>query len=341
MDESAFVIRPIKPSDLGWLCDIAHLIGTGFTSVPDNKKFLSARVDIVAKSFDQKIPREQMVFLFGLELVETGKLIGLCGIQVEAGYKEPFYNYQISNITQVCSQLNIYLDHKVLKVVDNFQTASELISFWINPEYRGKKFSRALSFSRLLFIAHNSNLFGNNIIAEIRGVVDEHGDNPFWDAVGRHFFKMDFKTADSLTMTIGKQYISDLLPRETLYYDLLPESAQKVIGIPHVESAPAKHLLESQGLKYNNYVDIFDAGPLLNAEQQDIKIIRDSKLASIENITEKITNGLFVMIYNGKIDALITTGFILVNPENKITIERDTAAILKLQVGDKARFVGI
>lgn len=341
MDEGAFVIRAIKTSDLNWLCETAHFIGTGFTSVPDNQNFLSSRVDTVVESFSQKIPREQMVFLFGLELVETGRLIGLCGIQVDVGYKVPFYSYQISTITQVCSQLDIYLDHKVLKVVDNFQTASELISFWVAPEYRGKKFARVLSFSRLLFIAHNSQLFGNNIIAEIRGVCDERGNSPFWDAVGKYFFNMDFKTADNLTMTIGKQYISDLLPRETLYYDLLPEAAQKVIGMPHVESSPAKHLLESQGLKYNNYVDIFDAGPLLNAEQQDIKIIRDSKLASIEKITEKISNGLLVMIYNGKMDALITTGFILVNPENKITIERDTAKILKLQVGDQARFVGI
>jgi len=32
-------------------------------------------------------------------------------------------------------------------------------------------------------------LFGNKIIAEMRGVSNEAGRSPFWESLGRHFFK--------------------------------------------------------------------------------------------------------------------------------------------------------
>ena len=39
----------------------------------------------------------------------------------------------------------------------------------------------------------------------MRGYSDENGCSPFWDAIGHHFFNMDFSTADYLS-GIGQKF---------------------------------------------------------------------------------------------------------------------------------------
>lgn len=48
------------------------------------------------------------------------------------------------------------------------------------------------------------------------------------------------------------------MPKHPLYVDFLAEDAQKVIGEVHPQTAPARKLLEAEGLRYQGYVDIFD-----------------------------------------------------------------------------------
>ena len=55
-------------------------------------------------------------------------------------------------------------------------------------------------------------------------------------------------------------FIAELMPKHSIYIHLLPESAQQVIGEVHQNTAPAKRMLENEGFRYENYVDIFDAG---------------------------------------------------------------------------------
>ena len=49
------------------------------------------------------------------------------------------------------------------------------------------------------------------MIAEMRGVIDDQGRSAFWDAVGKHFFEIDFPKADYLSM-VNKKFIADLMP---------------------------------------------------------------------------------------------------------------------------------
>ena len=42
--------------------------------------------------------------------------------------------------------------------------------------------------SRYLFIAMHRKRFGDKILAELRGVIDERGGSPFWDGVAGRFF---------------------------------------------------------------------------------------------------------------------------------------------------------
>jgi arginine N-succinyltransferase len=135
-----------------------------------------------------------------------------------------------------------------------------------------------LSKSRFLFIAQFQQLFTEKIIAEMRGYQLDDGTSPFYEGLGRHFFKMDFNHVDGLTAMGKKSFIAELMPRQPLYVDYLPEDAQDVIGQVHRSTLPARKLLEQEGMHYEGYVDIFDAGPVLQGRVSELRAVRDSVL---------------------------------------------------------------
>ena len=46
--------------------------------------------------------------------------------------------------------------------------------------------------------------------------------SPFWEGLGRHFFAMEYSTADYLTGIGQKSFIAELMPRHPVYVNLLP-----------------------------------------------------------------------------------------------------------------------
>lgn len=341
MDVENFVIRPVNLGDLKCLYEISGKAGIGFTSLVPDKLYLKNRLKLSVDSFKEKLPPEQRLYLFVCEDLAIRKIIGICGLVACVGYEQAFYNYQLSTVVQSCEKLNISLEHTVLRLVTNFQEASELVSLWVDPDYRGKNIGKNLSLCCFLFMAQYLEWFGMKIIVDMRGVCDESGFSPFWDAIGKHFFDMSFSEADNLTMTLGKQYISDLVSREPIYYDLLPLAAQKVVAIAHDEAQPARNFFESEGLKFHDHIDIFDGGPVLSAERAHIKTLVNNKLTKIENCIPSINNGTPAILYNNKIDARFTTSQVIVTDSGTLVISEETAKIMGLKTEDQIRYCEI
>ncbi len=339
MEQDQFVIRPVNDNDLDWLFAIAAGAGPGLTSWPNNKEFVAKRIELVQQSIKQTIDPAQRLFLFVRENIATKERVGVCGIHANVGFHSLFYNYQVSTVVQACTELNLVVEHKIINLVNNFQDASELISFWIHPQFRGKNVARSLSLSRFIYMAQFPTWFGNQVIAEVRGVCNDAGISPFWEAVGRHFFAMDFVRADALTLLHGKQYIADLIAREPIYLDLLAKEAQSVVGKAHPSSQNARHILEDAGLQYNNHIDIFDAGPLLNAELINVKTVRSSRLCKIAKINNKLDQGQDAIIFNTQADARITVGKIATTDNGEVIINDQLAKILQVETSDQVRFV--
>ena len=90
-------------------------------------------------------------------------------------------------------------------------------------------------------MAQHPERFANKVIAEMRGVADEQGRSPFWEALGRHFFTVDFAQADHLTGVGDKSVVAELMPKYPVYVDLLPAEARAVIGQVHENPAGAGH----------------------------------------------------------------------------------------------------
>lgn len=92
---------------------------------------------------------------------------------------------------------------------------------------------------------------------------------------------MDFSRADFLCGTGQKAFIAELMPKHPIYTHFLSQEAQDVIGQVHPQTAPARAVLEKEGFRYRNYIDIFDGGPTLECDIDRVRAIRKSRLVEV------------------------------------------------------------
>jgi arginine N-succinyltransferase len=53
-----------------------------------------------------------------------------------------------------------------------------------------------------------------------------------------------------------------------------------VIGKVHRNTQPARKMLEQEGMHFEGYVDIFDAGPVLQGRVSELRAVRQSELVT-------------------------------------------------------------
>ncbi|MDC0611495.1 arginine N-succinyltransferase [Vibrio sp.] len=275
------VIRPVSQDDKHALLELASKTGVGFTSLPHDEVMLEARIQRMLDTWEGTNTRGEQGYLFVLEDTLTRKVVGLSGIEVAIGLSEPWYDFRVGTLVHASKELNVYTQMPTLFLSNDHTGHSELCTLFLDPEYRKDKNGHLLSKSRMLFMAAFQDQFADKVIAEMRGVSDEKGSSPFWESLGRHFFAIDFHEADQLTGKGQKSFIAELMPKHPLYVDFLTEEAKSVIAQVHPKTLPARKILESEGMRYEGYIDIFDAGPTLEAYTQDLRIIRDSELRKV------------------------------------------------------------
>lgn len=273
-------VRAARPSDLDAVLQLASCAGPGMTTLKPDRAALSDRLALAQASFREQIPFEQRDYVFVLDDLAQGRVGGIAAIKAAVGLDEPFYNYRVGTLVHSAAAAGVYARHQVLYLSHDLTGSAELCSLFLHPDYRRSGNGKLLSKSRLMFIAQFPQLFARGVFAEMRGFQDAHG-SPFWESVGRKFFGMDFARADDLCQPGAKSYIAELMPRYPIYTCLLSEAARAAIGQTHVDTTPARRLLEQEGLRASDYIDIFDGGPVLQAAARDLRATRDSALATI------------------------------------------------------------
>ena len=277
------VIRPMRQSDFGALTRIAEASGPGFSSLTTDPDLLQGKIDASEAAFsaDVSTPGSER-YLFSLENLDTGEVGGCCGIEAAVGMDEPFYNYRVGTIVHASRELGVYRNTPTLYLSNDYTGASELCTLFLNPEARRGGNGRLLSKCRFLFMAEHRERFDDRVIAEMRGWSDAEGQSPFWEALGRQFFDMDYARADHLSAVSTKAWIAELMPRYPVYTTLLPDAAQAVIGKVHPDTEPALRMLNAEGFRYTGYVDIFDAGAAVDCLFDDVRAIRKSRRAGVD-----------------------------------------------------------
>jgi arginine N-succinyltransferase len=274
--------------------------------------------------------------MFVMEDTTNGRLAGICAIKSSVGLDEPFYNYRIGTLVHSSHELNVFTRMDTLYLSNDLTGCTELCSLFLHPDYRSGNNGKWLSKSRFLFIAQFPHLFTEKLIAEMRGYQGEDGTSPFYEGLGRHFFKMDFNHVDHLTAMGKKSFIAELMPRQPMYVAYLPDDAQEVIGKVHRSTAPARKLLEQEGMHFEGYVDIFDAGPVLQARVSELRAMRESTLA-VADIDGALGDAEPLLVSNTRLEdfRMIVTN---ANPvAGKIALNASELELLHCQSGDSIR----
>jgi arginine N-succinyltransferase len=210
------------------------------------------------------------------------RVVGISAIEAAVGMKEPWYNYHVGTLVHASRALSVYTVAPTLFLANDHTGHTELCSLFLDQAFRQGKNGTLLAKSRLLFIAEFGERFAGKVIAELRGQLDADGRSPFWEGLGRHFFAMEYSTADYLTGIGQKSFIAELMPKHPVYVNLLPAAAREVIGTVHKDTEPARTMLEQEGFRYEGYVDIFDAGPTLECFRDDIRAVRRSLVLPVQ-----------------------------------------------------------
>lgn len=276
------IIRPIRESDYDALYAIAKESGIGFTSLPVNEKLLRKKIADAQLAFASN-PSEPgaQSYLFVMEDSETGEVVGTSGIEATVGLHDAFYHYHVSKVVHASRELGVHNTVDILSLGNDYTGVSEICTLFLREKARKGLNGRLLSKFRFLFMAQHPHRFSDTVFAEMRGISDENGKSPFWEWLEKHFFSVDFPTADYLTGIGNKVFIAELMPKYPIYINLLSKEAQAAIGKVHEKTKPALRLLQQEGFKNRGYVDIFDAGPTIEADVANITTVRNSKARKV------------------------------------------------------------
>lgn len=281
-DPRALVLRPVALPDLAALERIAAASEHGISSLPHDREQLRQRIGHSIESFasaDDASGEER--YLFVLEDLARGEVVGCSGIAASAGFHDRFYSYRNEFVVHASAALGESHRLHTLHLCHDLTGYTLLTSFYIDPAYAEGPAPQLLSRARLLFILRHLERFNDRIAAESPGLADEAGQSPFWDAVGRRFFDMDYPQAEAVTGGRSKSFIADLMPQSPIYVPLLPEAAQFAIGQLHPVGELPFSILQDEGFDADSYIDIFDGGPTVEASLHLLRSVRHARELSV------------------------------------------------------------
>jgi arginine N-succinyltransferase len=288
-----YVVRPVETADIPALEALAAVTMPGVHTLPRSRDKIVMAVErsLASAAAQVDIPSEES-YLFVLESVPERRICGTAAIFATAGSNGTYFSFRNDVIQQVSRDLNICHSVHALTLCSELTAYSQLSSFYVAPEVQHGPEAALLSRSRLMYAAQNPRRFGDRFFVPLAGVTDDAGQSPFWNAVGRKFFKMDFLDAERV---IGgarnRTLIVELMPHYPVYVPLLPGDAQAVMGQIHPSGELAFNLLTAEGFEADEYIDIFDGGPILQAHKHALRTFTSAQALRVRTGAARTREG--------------------------------------------------
>jgi arginine N-succinyltransferase len=341
------VMRTAQMADLDPLYDLISSSTYGLTTLKISKEQLEERIEDSLYSFRRKPKRPSgQPYVFVMEDLDCGKIVGTCSIYSKVGGFEPFYAYRIESVIRESQQLETIREFQVLHLVKEHDGPTEIGSLYLSPDYRGSGNGRLLSLSRFLFMANAPERFDHQVIAEMRGRVNGEGQSPFWEAIGRHFFDIEFPKAEMLT-TVSKNFIADLMPIHPIYVALLPKSAQSTIAQVHQHTEPALAMLQKEGFEHRHLIDIFDGGPVMHCNVQKVRVVKESLCGRVVEISDHLEGKPLLICNVAEEGFRCVLGPVMTRTVGRegelaeVSLGRVTAMALGVRMNDTIRFADL
>lgn len=330
MESGTLLIRRVKEDDFNAILTIAKKVGGGFTSLPNDPSLIREKIKTAELSFNQKLKKQQCFYFFVLEDTRTKTIVGSSALQGYRGFPSVFYVYGMQSLDPTNTILTLEIKYNDTSVFSTLFAEKDQSK---TQTGRGKFASRA----RCLFIAEFPEQFYENFIAEMRGVLNTQGESPFWDAVGKPIMHISFNEANDIVSRKGTAALAERIPK-TVSLATIPEQAREVIGKVHKDTEAALHILKQEGFVFQYDLDIIDSGPIMRAEKNLLRSVKESRKLQVIRCVETINSQeQLYMISNTVMENFkATIGFVQMDGD-KVTIENKIAKLLDVQVMDYIR----
>ncbi|MDH1007102.1 arginine/ornithine succinyltransferase subunit alpha [Pseudomonas nicosulfuronedens] len=336
------VMRPAQVADLQQVQRLAADSPVGVTSLPDDAERLREKILASEASFTAEVSfNGEESYFFVLEDSETGRLVGCSAIVASAGFSEPFYSFRNETFVHASRELKIHNKIHVLSLCHDLTGNSLLTSFYVERDLVNTPIAELNSRGRLLFMASHPERFADAVVVEIVGYSDDQGQSPFWNAIGRNFFDLDYTEAEKLSGLKSRTFLAELMPHYPIYVPLLPDDAQEAMGQVHPRAQITFDILMRDGFESDNYVDIFDGGPALHARTSSIRSIAQSRQVPVR-IGEGGKGNRGYLVTNGQLqDFRAVVAELDWVPGKPVTLNQETAEALGIGEGASVRLVAI
>ncbi len=337
------VMRPAQLSDLAEIRRLAADSPVGVTSLPDDDERLREKVLASEASFAAEVSfNGEESYFFVLEDTDAGRLVGCSGIVASAGYSEPFYSFRNETFVHASRELKIHNKIHALSLCHDLTGNSLLTSFYVERPLVDTVFAELNSRARLLFVASHPERFADSVVVEIVGQSDEQGNSPFWDAVGRNFFDMNYAQAERLSGLKSRTFLAELMPHYPIYVPLLPDAAQEAMGQVHPRAQITFDILMREGFETDHYIDIFDGGPTLHARTSGIRSIAQSRMVPARIGEAQGRGGRPYLVSNGLLqDFRALVAELDWVPGKPVALPRAAAEALGVGEGASVRLVAV
>lgn len=334
-----YLLRSVQLADLADLHQLSKLVN--FINLPPDETQLEQLIKRSQKTFTTPLKRlDENYYMFVVENRATNTVVGCSLIHAQHGsLKEPHYFLKVGQEYKYSKSLNTGFVHGTLKLGFETNGYTEIGALLLHPDHRsnGEKVGKQISFVRFLYMAAYADRFKEMVHAELMPPLDEDGNSPLWEAIGRRFLNMDYLEADLISRK-NKEFILSLYPSNNIYQTLLPAEARLSIGKVGPDTEPVKKMLEEIGFYYTQEVDPFDGGPHYRCPLKDILPIKDKIMGPLK-ITDKLgENAKNYLLHTNVLQQTKDTQFIaikaLVHFENdQIVVSAQTAKNFQLAEG--------
>lgn len=277
------LVRPVQTSDIAALEALAATATPGVHTLPRTRASIERAVERSVAAFGSHpdLPTDES-YVFVLVSAADGAIAGTAAISATAGSSGTFFSFRNDVLNQVSRDLDISHNVHALMLCSDLTGHSQLSGFALRNLRNAGAEAQLLSRARLLYAAVAPHRFSDRFFASMPGMTDAGGRSPFWEALGRKFFGMEFLEAERMIEGArNRTLIVELMPPYPVYVPLLPGEAQAAMGQVHAEGELPFRILSDEGFEPDEYIDIFDGGPILQAHRNALRSFSDASTRSV------------------------------------------------------------
>lgn len=267
-----YVVRPVEMTDLAQLEVLARRDNRRVHTLPRQRAALAGLIEQSVASFARaaRAPTDER-YTFVLE-DEHGALAGTAALVAQAGSGGSFLAFRQDMMQQRSDDPAVRNDIATLMLCADLSGHSQLAGYHAPDPALHPAQKSLLARSRLMYTALAPQRFADKFFASLPGPLDAGRGSPFWNAIGRKFFGMDFLQAEALLEGArNRALIVGLMPHHPVYVGLLPTAAREAIAAVDASAAQSLEILCREGFEANDYVDLCDGGPVLQASGRALR----------------------------------------------------------------------